>query len=384
MGAGIGETMMSLIRPISADSHVIEPKYMYRDFIDPEFRERAPYVTRGDDGKDYYVIEDIQPLVIGLAASAGVDPRDRGARFVTFEEMHPGGWDAKVRLEAQDKDGIAAEVVFPTIGLLIYGNDDTAYQSACCWAYNRWLETFCADAPERVFGIGQTALRTVEEGVADLQRMKDMGFKGIMVPGLCAVPGIDYDDEYFDPFYRAACELGMPICFHILTANKDKKSSGQGGYRGAQAINMWSALIRVNQDVVGMFVFGGVFDRHPDLKIVCVEADAGWVPHYVYRANGMYEKHRWWQKTKALDRTPKDYFDDNIYFTFQDDQVAFDSVDKMNPQRLMWANDFPHSDSTWPWSQELLAKQTANLTEQQKRWILRDNVKELYNLPVPD
>ncbi len=46
----------------------------------------------------------------------------------------------------------------------------------------------------------------------------------------------------------------------------------------------------------------------------------------------------------------------------------------------MWANDFPHSDSTWPWSQELLEKHTESLTEQEKTWILRDNVKELYNL----
>jgi uncharacterized protein len=77
---------------------------------------------------------------------------------------------------------------------------------------------------------------------------------------------------------------------------------------------------------------------------------------------------------------PSDYFKQNVYVTFQDDWVAFKMTDLCNPRRLMWANDFPHSDSTWPWSQELLEKHTESLTEQEKNWILRDNVKELYNL----
>jgi predicted TIM-barrel fold metal-dependent hydrolase len=47
----------------------------------------------------------------------------------------------------------------------------------------------------------------------------------------------------------------------------------------------------------------------------------------------------------------------------------------------MWANDFPHSDSTWPWSQEMLQTHTATLSEDEKQLILHDNVAELYGLP---
>ena len=77
---------------------------------------------------------------------------------------------------------------------------------------------------------------------------------------------------------------------------------------------------------------------------------------------------------------PSEYFREHIYTTFQDDWVAFRMKDMCNMRRLMWANDFPHSDSTWPWSQELLQKHTANLTEEEKNYILHDNVAELYNL----
>ena len=75
-----------------------------------------------------------------------------------------------------------------------------------------------------------------------------------------------------------------------------------------------------------------------------------------------------------------EYFRDNIYMTFQDDWIAFKFKDECNVRRLMWANDFPHSDATWPRSQELLAKHTAHLTEQEKNWVLHDNVAELYSI----
>ena len=79
---------------------------------------------------------------------------------------------------------------------------------------------------------------------------------------------------------------------------------------------------------------------------------------------------------------PSDYFKENIYLTFQDDWSALKARDQMNVERLMWANDFPHSDSTWPWSQDLLAEHTKDLTAHEKRRILHDNVRELYNLPM--
>ncbi|MBV1930669.1 MAG: amidohydrolase, partial [Porticoccaceae bacterium] len=83
-----------------------------------------------------------------------------------------------------------------------------------------------------------------------------------------------------------------------------------------------------------------------------------------------------------LEKMPSEYFLNNIYLTFQDDWTAFKYRDDMNPQRLMWANDFPHSDSTWPWSQEMLAEHTQDLSQKEKDWILHDNVAECYNLSI--
>ena len=102
----------------------------------------------------------------------------------------------------------------------------------------------------------------------------------------------------------------------------------------------------------------------------------------MYRMDHAYERHRYWMKAPPLERMPSEYFREHIYMTFQDDWVAFKTRDLANVRRLMWASDFPHSDSTWPHSQAMLAEHTSALTEQERNWICHDNVAQLYDLPV--
>jgi predicted TIM-barrel fold metal-dependent hydrolase len=148
-------------------------------------------------------------------------------------------------------------------------------------------------------------------------------------------------------------------------------------------MNGFLTIVRGCQDIMGTLILGGVFERHPKLKIVCVEADAGWVPHYMYRMDHAFKRHRnWLPAGQELSKLPSEYFAENIYITFQDDWVAFKTANLMNWKRLMWANDFPHSDSTWPWSQEMLKEHAAGLTDEQREHILCDNVAELYQIDL--
>jgi predicted TIM-barrel fold metal-dependent hydrolase len=102
----------------------------------------------------------------------------------------------------------------------------------------------------------------------------------------------------------------------------------------------------------------------------------------MYRMDHAYDRHRYWLTTSKLSKKPSEYFSEHIYLTFQDDWVAFKSANMLNPRRLMWANDFPHSDSTWPNSQDLLRQHAQSLTEEQKGWVLHDNVAELYGIAI--
>jgi uncharacterized protein len=359
--------------PISADSHITEPPNCYIDYIDPAFRDTAPVIRNFPKMGDAFVIEGFQnPVSLGLVAAAGKAPSDIRDEAL-FDDLWRSGWDANYRIADQDRDGVGAELIYPTVGMLLCNHPDFNYKKACFEAYNRWLSDYCSVAPDRLCGLAQVSMRTPEDGVAELIAAKQQGFRGVMMPGEPAVE--DYDSPVYDKVWATAVELNLPLSFHILTS----RGSSLGPPRGPR-INAFLSIIRANQDIMGVFIFGGVFDRFPDLKIVCVEADAGWAPHYMYRMDHAYKRHRFWMKAPPLRRLPSDYFKDNIYMTFQDDWVAFKTTGMTNPRRLMWASDFPHSDSTWPNSAEVLAEQTADLSEEERNWICHDNVAELYGL----
>jgi predicted TIM-barrel fold metal-dependent hydrolase len=364
---------------ISADSHITEPPNTYVKRIDHKYKDSAPRMVPHEKLGDVFIVKDIEtPLSLSFAAAAGIEARkleklrDSGTRF---DDLHRGGWDPTARIADQELDGISAEIIYPSLGMFLCNHKDFDYKKACFDAYNLWLAEYCDANPDRLIGVGQTAMRSPAEGIEDLRKIKGLRFKGVMMPGNPKVE--DYDSAVYDPFYEAAVDLGIPLSFHILTSQNDSLTSSRG-----PKLNAFLSIIRGCQDLIGVFILGGVFERHPKLKVVCVEADAGWVPHYMYRMDHAYDRHRYWLPAGTLSKLPSEYFRENIYTTFQDDWVAFKSTEMLNPHRLMWANDFPHSDSTWPNSQALLQRHAQSLTEDEKNWILHDNVAELYGLSV--
>lgn len=368
-------------RPIiSADSHITEPPDCYTKYIEPKFRDQAPHVVRDAIKGDMFVIPGMRsPIAMSLTAAAGIAPEDLAETGRTFDELHRSGYEPQTRAADQDRDGVAGEIIYPTVGMMLCNHKDSEYKQACFEAYNRWISEYCSFDPARLFGLGQTAALSVEDAIRDLEEMKALGLRGVMMPGY---PGDayngntpDYDDPYWDPFYRATVELGLPMGFHILTMGSQR-------HRGPKAASFMS-IIRGNQDVIAMMVMGGVFERNENLVIACTEADAGWIPHFMYRMDHAVKRHGAWMKTSGLTRLPSEYCLDHVRLTFQDDWVAFQMCrlnDMPIHRMLMWANDFPHSDSTWPWSQEMLGEHTSMLTDDEKRAILHDNVADLYNI----
>jgi len=378
-------------RMISADSHITEPPHIYTKYIDPAFRDRAPHLVDDQRGGQVYEIEGLRPLGLGSIAAAGIEPREISAVGRVFEQLPRGAWEPQARLADQLRDGIASEVIYPSVGMAICNHVDADFKHACMWAYNRWLqEEFVSHAPERLIGVVQTAVRSVAEAIDDFQKFKEMGFRGVMMPGNPATEE-DYDDPSFDPLWRAAVELDLPLSFHILTSRSDGSHdvtsknaparSATMAWRGSVA-NGLNSVLKSLQDIIGMFIWGQVFERHPGLKLVCVEGDAGWLPHYAYRMDHFYDRHRFWLKMDDMGRRPSEQLADNVFLTFQDDITAFRQVGMVDPHNLMWANDFPHSDSTWPWSQEMLKAQTTHLNEMEKALIMRDNAARLYGIDV--
>ncbi len=373
-----------MLKPmLSADSHVLEPGSVFIDRIDQRFRDRAPRMERDSRLGAVYIIPGINfPLPMALLSGAGKDPRAMDEK-VEVDGLQRGGWDPEKRMEDQARDGVGAEVIYPSVGMILCKHPDYDFRKACLDAYNLWLAEYCAPHRERLLGVGQVSMRTPADAVAEARKIKELGLRGVMLPGWPALE--DYDSRIYDEFWAACVEMQLPVTFHHLPGARNPNDKGDTLYgsanRGVNSkLNSWMNLIRGNQDLLAMFIFGGVFERHPRLKLVCAEADAGWAPHFMYRMDYAYDHHRHHIKTEPLTQAPSEYFRRNVYLSFQDDAVAFQVRHLMNIRRLMWANDFPHFDSTWPRSQEIIARHTTGMSDEEKNFILHDNLAECYGL----
>ena len=357
-------------RLFSADSHVVETEDCYRD-IDPKFRDRRPRAINDEAEGAIMRVPGMDFAVPAAALSRAGVPRERWLEARRWEELNPAGHDPKARIAIQDEEGVLGEVIYPSVGMVICLHPDVEYRKACFDAYNRWLAEFCAHDPQRLLGIGMAAVATPEAGVQEIRELHAMGFKGVMFCGDAAFE--DYDHPSYDPVWEAAIGLGMPINFHILTG----KDSYDMPVRGPKVIQQ-IVTVRGNQNILMMLVLGGVFERHPDLRVIMVENDAGWLPHFSFRLDHAWERYRWSMEMEDLPRAPSTYIDECVYATFQDDTSVRHVINAVNLDHILWATDFPHGDGTYPHSREIAEEVTEGMSPEQRHAVVYGNAAALY------
>ena len=365
----------------SADSHVVEPGDLWTNYIDPSFRDRAPHiehsVTRPDGSRaegDFLVCDGLAPQSVATFAAADVsDPRERSkANLRGYAQIRQGGWDPAARRQDQEVDGVSLEIVYPSMAMPMFSISDVPYQQAVFRAYSSWVADFAAELPGRLFAIAMISLEDVQAGIEELGRARKLGLRGAMIwndPG----QGRNYGDLEFDPFWAAAADLGMPISLHILTG---KEGTGLG--RGPFFMDYMALPHAAQQSLTAMLTLG-VFARNPQLKVVSVENDIGWIGHFLYRLEHAFEEFRYMLEYKDP-LSPNDYFRQNCYATFQDDPVGVNAIDFTGADHLMWASDYPHGDSTWPHSRKTIEHNFKGVGPEVLRKITHDNVVRLYDL----
>ncbi len=356
----------------SADSHTMEPADLWTQRMDRTWRDRAPRVINNYEGKkgSVFVAEGLTPFPVGGGFAAGKDPKDLAAnQSVGYEDARPSGWDPVERVKDQEIDGVEGEVLYTTLGMFLFHLKDVELQWASFRAYNDWVAEFSSYAPQRLIGLGLIALQDVDEAVRELQRIAKKGLRGAMIN---AAPPRDvpYSDSHFDPFWAAAQDLGLPLSLHILTG---KKGVQLGKGRVASTVT----IIHEVQTSLLDFLYNGVLERFPRLKLVSAENDIGWIAHYLYRLDGCYDTLRYVDPT-PITMKPSEYFKRQVYATFQDDRPGVMTYEFAGANNLMWASDFPHRASTWPRSREVIAQNFAGIPADVIRKITYENVHRLY------
>lgn len=384
-------------RLMSADGHLEVPPERWSHRVPERFRERAPRTIKLPDGGDAQMIEG-QPLLEAnfLDLRAG---RAEGTwqPFGLKVADAAGTGSAEQRVKEQDEDGLDAEVLFPAMvaGPVFWRNisHDEPYK-AVIRAYNDWLaEEYCAVAPDRLIGLGVMPITNAQDAVAEMERCKKLGLKGIQ---LGALPnGQGYPTPEDDRFWAAAIDLDMPVTVHVLfnrtgpRANqptlKYPKEDPVIMQRLRRPFLEWLCNFGLPPSVsIAQLVLSGVFERYPKLKIFFAETRLGWVPFWLEHMDLWYKRHIGWAEEqlgfKPLQHLPSEYVRNHVYFTVQYERVAVEERHHVGVDHIMFATDFPHIENEWPNSRPIIEKLYADVPAAERDKIWAQNAVRYFKL----
>src|SRR5579875_941488 len=282
---------MSAERIVSADSHVVEPADVWTARIERRFADRAPHVVNrhGKLEGDFFVCENLPPTSVKGFALAGVDPKEYLKVTRTgYAGVPPGAWDPVARIKDQERDGVSAEVLYPSLAMALFQLQDGELRTACFRAYNDWLADYVSQNPKRLAGVALIPLDDPQAAVAEVQRVARKGLKGGMI--WAEPPGErPYHHPGYDSFWAAAQDHGLPLSLHILTERSRDAA-------GIDFVIKYPTLHHSTQRSLSGFILGGVTERFPRLKLVSVENDIGWIGHFIQRLNHSYDRFRFTTK----------------------------------------------------------------------------------------
>ena len=365
---------------VSSDSHVNEPPDLWVQRLDKKYRDRAPHLINGYEGRpgQFWVVEGHMPAAVSQGLGAGLKPEELPEFFGEgggYDRARPGGWDPAERLKDMEEDGVEADVIYCSLSFRIFWLQDAALQRACFEVYNNWLAEYCSYAPRILAGQALISLYDIDLAVKDLRRCAKLGLKGAMI---WASPPEDrfYNSPTYDPFWAEAQELNMPITLHSVTG-MGPESQRPMGDRYVRSI----ALHHEVQRSIVTLIFSGVMERFPRLKFVSGENEAGWIPFFLMRLDQIQEEYRYLYPT-SLTMKASEYFQRQMYATIIDDPVAVGARHQIGVDNIMWSSDYPHTVSSWPNSWQVVERDFQGVSEDERRKMLRDNVISLYGMDL--
>jgi predicted TIM-barrel fold metal-dependent hydrolase len=352
---------------ISADSHVVPLPGFWRDYLPRRLRDRAPVVESTDEG-DFTVFEGRRSPVMAINSIAGRSRDGQGFAYRRFADQVPGGHDPAARLVDQDRDGIAAEVLYGGGPLR---TADAELFVASHFAYNDWLADFCRYEPRRLLGVAYVPCASPDVAVAEIRRARRAGLRGALIPA--SPPSGRWWDAEWAPVWEALVDAGMPAGLHVGFgfARTHRFDGGPAFMTDVMMTKLEMA------GPIADLIFGGVLQRHPALRVISVEAYVGWLPFVAEYVDHAYRVHRYWNDL-GLAEAPSFYLRRQVHATFIDDPVGLRERYAFGVDNLMWSSDYPHGESTFPGSRDHVARTFAGIPPDETRKIVYENARRLY------
>jgi predicted TIM-barrel fold metal-dependent hydrolase len=372
---------------ISVDDHIIEPADMFTGRVPARLEDQAPAIVELPNGDQVWAYEGALFYDLGLGACAGRPQREWFPDPIRFDEMRPGCWDAHARVKDMDIDGVAAALCFPSMGWGFAGrvfsaSKDPALGLASMRAWNLWqLEELAGPYPERFIPLQITWLRDPVIAAAEIRANAALGFKAVSFPDAPHRLGFPpIRDPYWEPLLRACEETQTVICLHTGASGWVVEGSPNA------SVNVTSCLFPVQAYVATIdWLWAGIPVRYPDIRISLTEGGIGWVPmaldrldHVMAHSAGSGCAEPW-----AGDLTPSETVLRNFWFCMIDDPSSLPMRHRIGVENIMVEVDYPHSDSIWPNTQELMRERFAGIERAEIDKMTHLNASRLFRHPVP-
>jgi predicted TIM-barrel fold metal-dependent hydrolase len=354
---------MPVLGTISGDTHVNEPRSLWSDNLPKALRDQAMRgIEAGDDGGWNLIFDGSH------VAKSG---EDEAHRLRMLDPNH--------RFEIMREEGIVGECVFPTIGLYVWMLDDPAGGEASCRIYNEFVADGLARSP-RFKCAGLVPTWSVEGALAELDFISDAGLGAFMLPTVSR-PGPGWNHRQWQPLWSAIEEAGLPVVMHQGTGHSMFFHRGPG----AGVANL-VATQSEGARTASLLATSGVLADHPDLHVVFVEYNAAWLAwimqtmDFYTTAFGRYgttASGKPWINPQ-LPEPPSHYVRNQIHATFQDDPVAIHNLPLTGTESVIWGNDYPHEEGTYPHSRDVVARLSAGLDADTTAKVFRDNAARVF------
>jgi uncharacterized protein len=349
-------------RVIDADSHVLEPTDMWSQYLEPEFRDKAPYFIKDEQGGEHLVTD-------GVVHDRIPYPEEG------WTARRPGGFNPHERVKDMELEGIDVQVLFPTQGLFIQAVRSAPLAAALCRAYNNWLADYCRAYPGRFVGIGAVPLHDVKEAVKEARRaVTQLGMKGIFVrPN--PLNGRTLDDSLYDPLYAEIQELDATLCVHEATGNFP--AAGADRYQNYLLRHLFSHALE-QKIACSTIICGGVLERFPKMRVVFLESGVGWLPHWLERMDEHFKGIGY--MVPWLKMPPSDYFRRQCFVSADPDEKTIPYVvESVGADYIVFGSDYPHFDMKFPGAVAAV-RDRKELSPKAKRKILYDTPARLYQI----
>lgn len=381
---------------VSVDDHLIEHPRVFSERLPEKYRENGPQIVEIEGGHQVWKYDGNIFPYIGLNAVAGKEPKDYGLEPVRYDQMIPGCYDPKARVEDMDVDGVQAACCYPSFPGFAGGSlakaGDKELARLCIAAWNDFnLEEWYAFAPDRFIPLAMVPYWNVDDTVVEIRRVAAAGAKGITFPESPVPLGLpSFHSDHWEPLWNALEETNLPISLHFGSSgfvpsfglagqSGDKLISGElkDDAPFAVAISLFATNLMWT---VSDLLFSGVLQKHPGLKFVLAEGGIGWMPYIRERIDYTWERHRWYQKID-FDQRPSELMDKHFWGCFIDDQFGVAVRNLIGIDRITCEIDYPHSDSLWPNSRKHYTELFHDVPDDEVHKIVELNARELYNFP---